>query len=64
MAALVGDKTLQGEGAVATWRRIIGATDPEKAHPESLRARFARHQHIIRKLLPWRRLCCQILVKF
>lgn len=33
---------LQGEGAIATWRRIIGATDPLQAHPESLRARFGK----------------------
>jgi nucleoside diphosphate kinase len=33
---------LQGEGAVATWRRMIGATDPLQSHPESLRARFGK----------------------
>lgn len=50
LPALVRDVTsaavlamqLQGEGAVATWRRMIGATDPVQAHPESLRARFGK----------------------
>jgi len=34
---------LQGEGAVETWRRMIGDRDPLKAHPESLRARFGHN---------------------
>ncbi|RMG48449.1 MAG: nucleoside-diphosphate kinase [Acidobacteria bacterium] len=31
---------LEGEDAIAVWRRILGATDPAKAAPGTLRARF------------------------
>lgn len=32
---------LQGENAIATWRDLMGATDPKKAAPGTIRADFA-----------------------
>lgn len=32
--------TLEGENAVEKWRQLIGATDPKKAAPETIRGRF------------------------
>jgi nucleoside-diphosphate kinase len=32
---------LEGENAITRWRDLMGATDPAKAAPETLRARFA-----------------------
>ncbi|HMA95264.1 MAG TPA: nucleoside-diphosphate kinase [Polyangiaceae bacterium] len=33
---------LEREGAVAHWRKVIGATDPAKAEPNTLRKLFAK----------------------
>jgi nucleoside-diphosphate kinase len=33
---------LEGEGAILRWRDLMGATDPAKAAPGTLRARFAK----------------------
>ncbi|CAB3383763.1 Hypothetical predicted protein [Cloeon dipterum] len=35
---------LQGEGAVHTWRCMIGDTDPAEAEPDTLRARFGKNK--------------------
>jgi nucleoside-diphosphate kinase len=32
--------TLQGEGAISKWRNLMGATDPKKAAPGTIRAEF------------------------
>lgn len=31
---------LQGEGAISKWRNLMGATDPKKAAPGTIRAEF------------------------
>ena len=31
---------LEGEGAIATWRELMGTTDPKKAAPATIRAAF------------------------
>jgi len=33
---------LEGEGAIARWREVMGATDPAKAAPGTIRKDFAR----------------------
>ena len=37
----VGVQVLQGENAVAKHREVMGATDPKKAEPHTVRAQFA-----------------------
>jgi nucleoside-diphosphate kinase len=33
---------LEGPGAIARWRQLMGATDPGKAEPGTLRREFGR----------------------
>jgi nucleoside-diphosphate kinase len=39
----------EGEDAVAKWRKLMGATDPSKAEPGTIRALFGNKEGVIRE---------------